>query len=136
MRPDLAVEEAPDLRPLGLALAFLPLPVSAGLAAEGQPPGDPLPDGAVLRLGTTRLRPGGSVGHLAFSPDGTKLATGGGNSHNGSAKLWDVSPWQQRLLLDSDGRPEGMRANFVATSSETSGHHEAGRVQWFRIGGS
>jgi RNA polymerase sigma factor (sigma-70 family) len=37
--------------------------------------GDPLPPRVLQRLGSTRLRPGGSVQLLAFSPDGTRLAS-------------------------------------------------------------
>ena len=40
--------------------------------------GDPLPDGAIFRVGTTRLRPGkdnfGKVVDASFSPDGRRLA--------------------------------------------------------------
>jgi WD40 repeat protein len=37
--------------------------------------GDPLPSGALCRIGTTRLRPGGLVTALAFSADGKRLVT-------------------------------------------------------------
>jgi len=52
--------------------------------------GDPLPAGTLLRLGTIRLRHGGPVGGIAFSPDGKTVATGGGFSDN-VIRLWDTT---------------------------------------------
>jgi RNA polymerase sigma factor (sigma-70 family) len=37
--------------------------------------GDPLPPGALARLGTVRFRPGLPVGHVAFSSGGTRIVT-------------------------------------------------------------
>jgi WD40 repeat protein len=50
--------------------------------------GDPLPPGALLRLGTERLRLGTPVRSLEFSPDGTQLLTCG--QDDGRITLWDA----------------------------------------------
>jgi RNA polymerase sigma factor (sigma-70 family) len=49
--------------------------------------GDPLPDEALARLGTTRFRPGEPVYFLRFTPDGTKLVT---QSRSG-LRVWDAA---------------------------------------------
>src|SRR6516165_8523054 len=80
----------PTLRtalPLALAAAL----AGAGHAAEAPAVdryGDPLPKGALARLGTTRLRHESMVYALAFSPDGKTLATGG---QDRDIVFWDVA---------------------------------------------
>jgi WD40 repeat protein len=51
--------------------------------------GQPLPPGAVVRLGTTRFRYGLHIGALALSPDGNLLVTGGAHS-GGPLEVWDA----------------------------------------------
>jgi WD40 repeat protein len=74
-------------------LAFSPLVPAAPPAPEKAEArtdryGDPLPEGAVARLGTLRLRHGSEVLALAFSPDGSLIVTGG---RFGQVQVWDVA---------------------------------------------
>lgn len=71
------------IRLLLLAMASLPSPASAANDLHG----DPLPPGAVARLGTTRFRSQSFRStKLAFSPDG-QMIVGSGEGH--ALRLWD-----------------------------------------------
>src|SRR5882724_7422993 len=84
----------PNNRGIVLILSLsIMLDFGAHAAAQEKPLtdryGDPLPAGAIGRLGTTRLRHGDFISALTFLPDGKSIASLGGGSH-GRAQLWDV----------------------------------------------
>jgi WD40 repeat protein len=82
-----------------LILVGLVLPVRAvgNRPARGDVLGDPLPPGAILRLGTERLRHSFDVASVAFSPDGTRLATG---SRDRTVGIWDAATGKLLKKLD------------------------------------
>jgi RNA polymerase sigma factor (sigma-70 family) len=60
---------------------------------------DPLPQGAIVRLGNSRLRPGNDVTALAFSPDGNFLACG--PIYSNAVQVWHRTTG--RLVLECRG---------------------------------
>jgi WD40 repeat protein len=65
--------------------------------------GDPLPAGAVARLGTLRLRRPCAIDTVAFSPDGKILASGDGLGGE-TVSLWEVKSGKELRRLGKGGR--------------------------------
>ncbi len=61
--------------------------------------GDPLPAGAIARIGSVRCRPGDEVTAVAISPDGSKLASG--PIYSNVVQIWDRTNGQ--LLRECRG---------------------------------
>jgi RNA polymerase sigma factor (sigma-70 family) len=84
------------------------------------PDGDPLPVGAVARLGSARLRHGGIVNAVAYSPDGKLLVSG---CDDYLIRIWDArtgkklrqlighTSWPFALAFSPDGRTLASGAN-------------------------
>jgi RNA polymerase sigma factor (sigma-70 family) len=114
------------------------LPVSAARKPDGDSPqartdahGDPLPDGAIARLGSQRLRHAGGVPMLTFTPDGKNLVS---QSTDG-VRVWDtgtgkelhhVAPKAGDTWGHSDLSPDG---KLVAVS----GHVPAGPIELWEV---
>jgi WD40 repeat protein len=94
--------------------------------------GDPLPEGALLRLGTIRLRTGRGAGSLIFSPDSRVLATVSG----AAIELWEVAtgrPIRRLTLSDRNntaisGRNTAADADFSPDGTATVALYEDGAV--------
>jgi RNA polymerase sigma factor (sigma-70 family) len=91
-----------------------PEEAKADKAPEAKPdradaPADPLPAGAVLRLGATRLRHGTSVSQLVLSPDGTQVAAYGG----GHLSLWDTRTGGAVRRVGLPAQAQSLQASLV-----------------------
>ena len=62
--------------------------------------GQPLPAGAIARIGRSALRHGSAVSAVSFSPDGSTLASGG---REGVVVLWDRGTGRELTRFDGHG---------------------------------
>ena len=72
--------------------------------------GDPLPKGAVDRLGTTRMRLADEVCAVAFLPDGKTVIAGGSD---GKVYFWDTRTGKEVRAMEVN--PEGGRVEFAVS---------------------
>jgi RNA polymerase sigma factor (sigma-70 family) len=111
--------------------------------AEGQRPartdryGDPLPSGALARLGTLRFRPGDPIAHIAFSPDGKLLATATQNME-GNANLVSISLWDRasgkRLRQFGVGKRPPFALAFAPDGQTLAAQDERGEIHLWDMG--
>src|SRR5260370_42592953 len=64
--------------------------------------GDPLPVGAIARLGTLRFRHAGQVVAVVYSPDGKLLATAG---YDETVRLWETAGGKEKFSFRLNGKP-------------------------------
>ncbi len=89
--------------------------------------GDPLPPGAVARLGSFRLRHSGPVRAVAFAPDGKTMVSGGADSW---AFLWDVATgkrlraFRQNAIQSVAIDPQGKTVALASYSDGTVKRYE------------
>src|SRR4051812_48625804 len=105
--------------------AFLALP-SAVLSQQGVDAlGDPLPEGAIARVGTTRMRHFSlpdklcfGIGWIAWSPDGNTIATTSFASGRVGvqARLWEASTGKPLAPLQNN---ESYGPSFVCFSPDS-----------------
>jgi WD40 repeat protein len=91
------------MRPLALPLLLLAsvLVTPAGAAdPRTDVYGDPLPDGALARLGTVRWRAGGPIALAAFLPDGKSVLT---VNQDRVAQVWDRDSGKELRHFDAAG---------------------------------
>jgi len=80
--------------------------------------GDPLPDGALARHGTVRLRHQGEITQLGFLPDGKNLFSVGSDL---TYHHWDVATGQERFHLDHKDLPFAKTRKTMAFSLRLTG---------------
>jgi WD40 repeat protein len=80
------------------------------------PPGfsDPLPPGAIARLGTSRFYHEGGIHCCFFLPDGLTLATGGGD---GTVRFWEASTGKEQRIFR--GNPAGITCMALTPDGAT-----------------
>jgi WD40 repeat protein len=100
------------LRPLGLPVVRANPAVTQGKSLRLDLHGDPLPPGAIARLGTERLRPGRDTLALTFCAGGKLLASAHADAY---IELWDGVSGQHRGRLTT---PTGVGLRCLAASPD------------------
>jgi RNA polymerase sigma factor (sigma-70 family) len=77
---------------------------------------DPLPDEALARMGTTRLRHTDCVNSVLFAPDGTTIVSGGGDD---TLRLWDAASGKLVRTLKLPDRMPGARPLSFGAGGQT-----------------
>ncbi|MGH7225109.1 MAG: sigma-70 family RNA polymerase sigma factor, partial [Gemmataceae bacterium] len=92
--------------------------------------GDPLPVGARVRLGTVRLRHRGPITAVAYSPDGSLLASSGWDE---VIHLWDANTGQSIRELTEPRRTINLAIAFSPDGTKLASTGETGNVRLWDV---
>jgi WD40 repeat protein len=111
-----------------LALLLLAPAVRAEPPARTDAQGDPLPAGALLRIGTTRFRDGNFSNVVAVSPDGKTLAVAGGNQ---GVRVLDLATGKELRTLKVTGFANFTHVNFSPDGKLLAAGDFTGRIEFW-----
>jgi RNA polymerase sigma factor (sigma-70 family) len=99
--------------------------------------GDPLPAGAVARLGTLRFRHGANINAVAFAPDGKTVASAGLDN---VLRVWDSVTGKELAQFEDKSAPQSAAQLFCAAFSPdgktlASGGNSRRVYLWDRVAG-
>src|SRR5262245_41248973 len=115
------------------ALLFTCLGLSHGLAAPPAPRadryGDPLPEGAVARLGSVRLRHAGRPDHACL-PGGKTVLTAGSDR---MLRFWDLASGRQVRAVQLRGKAGPGHCVTLSPDCKTLVAHDGGQLVFWEV---
>jgi RNA polymerase sigma factor (sigma-70 family) len=92
--------------------------------------GDPLPAGAIARIGTVRFRHGNAVYTVAWSPDGKTVASDGGD---GMIRLWQAADGKELHAFPARAEDRNSLGSALAFSPDGKTLAGIGRDYWIHL---